>query len=142
MSDAKKKVKFPNPFANAREEVKVIYDFAVDGGLVSVINLLEAEGDLAIVDFYARGITELDSAGDGVTIDVGIVGGDTDILLDGAAEATFAAGALVQSTVVEGAPNVLPMPLKLASGGIIAMQIIGEALTSGKCEFHFGVVRF
>jgi len=130
--------KTANLFRNSEGQYRVLYDFSQDGGATTdAYHLLTAGEDLVITEFWVRGITELDSAADGATIDVGIDGGDEDVLLDGVAEATVAAGALVPFTVVEGTPNVLPLPLKLASGGIIQMKILGEALTSGKCEFNF-----
>ncbi|RKZ07632.1 hypothetical protein DRQ25_11100 [Candidatus Fermentibacteria bacterium] len=136
-------VKTVNLFRNEEKHVRVIYDFATETGAVADdYMLMIADEALVITDFWVRGITELDSAADGATIDVGIDGGDEDILLDGVAEATVAAAALVQATVVEGAPNVFAMPLALAASGQIRLKIIGEALTSGKCEFNFVVRPF
>lgn len=130
------------PFSNKEEIVRVIYDFAEDAGATGALNLITADGDLVITDFWARGITVLDSSGDGASIDVGVVGGNTDVFLDGVAEATFAADAIIQPTTVEGTPNVLACPVLLADGGSIAMTIVTEALTSGKCEFVFKIARF
>jgi len=130
------------PFGNASQMVRVEYDFDNDGGAVGVLNAITTSDDIVITDFYVKGITVLDSAADGTSIDCGIVGGDTDILLDGVAEATFAADALVQPTVVEGTPNVLPLPLKLAASGSIGFEIVDEALTSGKCELYFNYHKF
>ena len=131
------------PFGNESIFVKVLYDFDEDTGESDDDYMLfTADGDLVITECYFRGITELDSAGDGASIDVGIDGGDEDVLFDGVAEATVAAGALVKTTIVEGAPNVLPLPLKLADGGKIRLKILGEDLTSGKCEFNFRVSKF
>lgn len=129
------------PFANQRAIHRVQYDFDKDAGAVGALTALTALEDLVILGFYAKGITELDSAADGASIDVGINGGDTDILLDGVAEADFSAGAIIKPTIVEGAPNVFPMPLRLASGGKIDFEIVGEALTSGKCELVFEIGR-
>ena len=130
-------------FSNEEQLVRVQYNFADDGGATAnELQIFTAGQALVITDFWVRGIVELDSAADGASIDVGITGGDEDILLDGVVEATFAAGALVAPTVVEGAPNVLPLPLKLASGGKIQMKIVTEALTSGQCEFCFKVAKF
>lgn len=127
-----------NLFRNEEALVRVLYDFAKDGGATTdAYMLLTADEDIVITDFWVRGITELDSAADGTSIDVGIDGGDEDILLDGVAEATVAAAALVKPTIVEGAPNVLPLPLKVAATGQIQLKILAEALTSGKCEFNF-----
>ncbi len=130
------------PFPNEEKIVRVIYDFAEDAGDTGALNLITADGDLVITDFWVRGITLLDSSADGTSIDVGIVGGDTDVLMDGVVEASFSPGALIKPTIVDGTPNAIPYPLKLADNGSIAMTIVTEALTSGKCEFCFKIVKF
>jgi hypothetical protein len=142
MAAVKDKKTVGAPFGNAEEIARVVYDFAEDAGATGALELLETADDIVITDFYVRGITELDSAADGTSIDVGISGGDTDILLDGVAEATVAAGALVQPTLVEGTPNVAALPLKLAADGKIILTIVAEALTAGKCEFFFKYHKF
>ena len=130
------------PFSNEKEVVRIKYNFANDTGAIATYNMFTASGDMVVESFYAKGIVELDSAADGTTIDVGITTTEEDIFLDGVAEATFAAGALIKPTIVEGTPNVIPMPIKLADGGVVAMKIVGEALTSGECEFVFVVSKF
>ena len=132
-------------FHNDKELVRVKYSFADDGGVLgstTPLILLTAGDDVVITNFWVRGITELDSAADGTSIDVGVAGGNTDVLLDGVAEATFAANALLQPTLVEGTPNVPALPLKLASAGKIEMLIVDEALNAGECEFVFEVAKF
>lgn len=130
------------PFGNAEQMVRVTYDFAADAGAVGALDLLETKQAIVITDFYVRGITVLDSAADGTSIDVGVHGGDTDLLLDGTAEATFAANALIKPFIVEGDPNVLPLPFVLAANGKIIQTIVDEALTSGKCEYFFKYHKF
>jgi hypothetical protein len=130
------------PMGNAEQIVRVVFDLAVDDGATGALDLLTADGAIVITDFYVRGITELDSGTDSGTIDVGISGGDTDILLDGVAEATFAADALVQPTIVDGTPNDLPLPLVLASGGKIIQTIGGEEIDTGKIEYFFKYHKF
>lgn len=130
------------PFGNAEQIVRVTYDFAADGGDQGALDLLETKDAIVITDFYVRGITVLDSAADGTTIDVGVSGGNTDVLLDGVAEATFAADALIQPVVVDGTPNVVALPLVLAANGKIIQTIITEDLTSGKCEYFFKYHKF
>ena len=115
------------PFSNSIEIVRVIYDFAVDGGAIGTLEALEAQDNLVIHGFYAKGITVLDSTADGSSIDVGIQSGNVDILLDGVVEATFAADAIIQATIVDGTPPAHPMPLSLPSGGIIDFEIKAEA---------------
>lgn len=130
-------------FMDSVELVKVIYDFDQDTGESDDDYMLfTAARDLVIMDAWIRCITECDSAGDGASFDVGIDGGDEDVLFDGVAEADTTAGALIQPTVVEGTPNAMPMPLKLAEDGKIRMKILGEDLTAGKVEFNFLVTPF
>lgn len=130
-------------FTNSVEVVRVIYDNAIDTTITTANDgvIIKADNAIAILGFYVRGITVLDSAADGMTMDVGIDGGDEDILIDGVAEATFAAGALVQPTLVDGTPNVMALPLTMAADEEIIMNILGENLTSGKCEFFFWYTR-
>ena len=130
------------PMGNAEQIARVVYDFAADAGAIGALDLLTADGAIVITDFYARGITELNSTSNGTTIDVGVSGGNTDVLLDGVAEATFAAGALVQPTIVDGTPNELPLPLLLASGGKIIQTIGGEEIDTGKIEYFFKYHKF
>lgn len=124
------------PFSNARTLVEVEYDFANDDGAVEVKDLLKAKDDLVITDFYIKGKTTFDSAADGASIDVGIKGGDTDALVDGVVEADVAEDAVVY----DGTNQI--KPLKLAKDAIIAMEILGEALTAGKCVFVFEIAHF
>ena len=125
-----------SPFSKARELIEVTYDFAADAGATGALDLFKASEDIIITDFYVKGVTVLDSAADGSSIDVGIVGGDTNALMDGVVEASFAAGA-----VVYDATNQVK-PLKVAKDEVVAMEIMAEALTSGKCTFFFEIQRY
>lgn len=130
-------------FDNEKQIVRVTYDAAVDNlATADTVNLIEAQADCVITGFACHVETEFDSAGDALTIDVGVLGGDTDILLDGTAQAALTAGAVVGPTVVEGTPNVLALPLKLADGGKIALTKAGAAVTAGKCQFVFEIMKF
>jgi hypothetical protein len=142
MAAVKAKVTVGAPFGNAEEIARVVYDFDEDAGATGALELLETTDDIVITAFYIRGIPELDSSSDGTSLDVGVSGGDTDVLIDGVAEATVAAGALVKPTIVEGTPNVFPLPLKLAANGKIIQTIVSEALTSGRCEYFFKYHKF
>jgi len=130
------------PFGNAKQQVRVIYDFAADAGAIGALELLETSDDIVITKFSIRGITVLNSALDGTSIDVGVLGGTTDLLLNGIVEASFSEGALLLPPVVEGTPNEMPLPLKLAADGKIIQTIVDEALTSGKCEYFFEYIKF
>lgn len=124
------------PFSNAKKVIEVEYDFSKDAGAVGVLDLMKAQDNMIVTGFYVKGDTELDSAADGVTIDVGIKGGDSNALIDGIAEAVFATGAVVYDKT-----NQI-VPLKLAADDILSMEILGEALTSGKCKFCFELAAF
>jgi hypothetical protein len=55
--------------------------------------------------------------------------------------ANLTAGALFMPVAVEGTPNVLPLPVKLASGAKIVQTIGTAALTAGKVEYVIGYVK-
>lgn len=128
-------------FDNAESIVRVTYDFSKDAGAVGVLDLFEAQGDMVITEFYANVKTACTSGGS-MTLDVGVVGGDTDILADDIAVASLTAESFHIPPVVEGTPNVLALPMKLASGGKVAMQIKTAALTAGKIEFVLKFMKF
>lgn len=132
-------------FGNEVEVVRVTYDYSLDGGATGALDVLEADSNIAILNFYVVGKTTCTSGGS-ATLDVGVSGGDTDILLDGAAVASLTANALVQSTelvLAEGTPNtyVAAMPLKLSSGGKIVQEIKVAAFTAGKLEYVFHICK-
>ena len=130
-------------FSNAMELYRVEYDFANDAGAAADdYMMLTAGADIVILESWIQCITECDSAADGASFDIGIDGGDEDLLYDGVAEADTTAGTLIQATVVEGAPNALSMPFKLADGGKLRMKILGEDLTAGRFEVCFKVAKF
>ncbi len=124
------------PFSNATSKHEIVYDFAKDGGAIGVIDLFKALDGLVVTGFYVKGTTELDSAADGSSVDVGIKAGDTNALIDGAVEADFAAGAVVYDKT-----NQI-VPLKVEKDAVVSMEILGEALTSGKCTFVFEIAAF
>ena len=64
------------PAGNAKELIRVEYDFAVDGGAAGALDILTASDDLVITGFYARILTACTSTGS-MTLDVGVKGGDT-----------------------------------------------------------------
>jgi len=145
MAALKNKKTVAGGFSNEVEVVKVVYDFAKDGGATGALEILEAQDDLVILNFYVVGKTTCTSGGS-ATLDVGISGGDTDILLDGAAVASLTANAMVQPTSIvltEGTPNtyVAALPQKLASGGKIIQTIGVAAFTAGKLEYVFHIAK-
>jgi hypothetical protein len=122
-------------FNNAEEVVHAYYDFSVDAGAQSALDLFTAGEAIVITGFHTTVITQC--AGATATVIAGISGGDTDIFMNATqgAVANLTAGANIIPPAVEGTPNVLPLPVYLASGGKI-IQTIGTAnLTAGKIKY-------
>lgn len=132
--------KIGGPFTNETEVVKVTYDFANDTGAVAAYDALTAEQSCVIVGFYAVVETAATSGGS-MTLDVGITG-DTNLLLADLAVASMTAGSLHKPTIVEGTPNVLPLPVKLASAAKVLFEIKTAALLTGKVHMYFTIQRY
>lgn len=128
-------------FQNEKQIVKTVYDFSKDAGATGALDIFEASSDIVITGFYAKVLTTCTSGGS-MVLDVGVSGGDTDILLDGVAVASLTANSMHIPPVVEGTPNVLALPMKLASGGKIIQTIGTAALTAGKIEYVFEFMKF
>jgi len=127
-------------FSNEQQIVRVLYDFAVDGGATGVLNLLTAEGALIVKDFHAVVKTACTSGGS-MVLDVGIVTTDTDRLCDGIAVATLVANYTFEAPYVEGTPNTRVLPFHLPDNGVLAMEIKTADLTAGKIEFVFTIMK-
>lgn len=123
-------------FNNAEEVVHAYYDFSVDAGAQSALDVFTAGEAIVITGFHATVVTQCTSGGS-ATVIAGISGGDTDIFMNATqgAVANLTAAATIVPPAVEGTPNVLPLPVALASGGKI-IQTIGTAnLTAGKIKY-------
>jgi hypothetical protein len=129
------------PTFNDREEsVHAYYDFSVDAGAQSALDVFTAGEAIVITHFHATVVTTCTSGGS-ATVIAGISGGDTDLFFNATqgAVANLSAAANLLPPAVEGTPNVLPLPYYLASGGKI-IQTIGTAnLTAGKIKY---VIKF
>lgn len=134
MTQVSKYKKAGGGFANDSEFVRVEYDFAVDGGAIGVLDLLEAEGDMVIKSFHAIVKEAVTSAG-APTIDVGVQGGDVDVMIAAEVKGNLTLDSL-QKEAVAGA-----MPIYLASGGIIQQEIKVAAYTAGKIEYVFELMK-
>lgn len=140
MANVKSHKVIGGPFSNEVELVRVPYEFLTDGGAIGVLNLMTAQGAIVIKGFYALVKTACTSAGSAV-VDCGVVAVDTNVLLADEAVAGLTLNAIKKVPLVEGTPNVIPMPLYVADGGIVAMEIKTAALTAGKIEFVFEIAR-
>lgn len=122
-------------FTNGEEQVTAVYDFAVDGGATGVLDVFEAGSDIVITHFHAYVLTAATSGGS-ATVKVG-TSGDDDLFMTTTqgAVANLTAAAAFMPLAVEGTPNALPLPVKLASGSKVVMTIGTAALTAGKVKF-------
>ena len=127
-------------FHNDIETHRIVYDFSVDAGATGVLNIFMADQDVLLLDFMAVVKTTCTSGGSAV-LDVGVTG-DDDKLVDGIAVASLAAGAVFQSPLVEATPNTKQLPVKIASGEKILQTIVTAALTAGKIEYIFRIMKY
>lgn len=132
-------------FSNEEQVVKVVYDFAKDGGATGALNLFTATSDCILTGFSAVVKTACTSGGS-ATVKVGVTGADSAfITTTQGAVASLTANALFQANVVltEGTPNTaaFPLPRRLASGDSVLMTIGTAALTAGVIEYTVKVQR-
>ncbi len=123
-----------SPQNNEIMVTKVIYDFAKDGGSVASYEVAEATDDVMILGVTAEGITSLDSAGDAVTVDLGITGAGT-TWLNASAQSLFEAGDLT-------ATGTYVAPVKLADGNKVLVEFKTAAPTAGKIVFTIFSAKF
>jgi hypothetical protein len=118
------------PFPNKSEIVRVVYDFAVDGGSIKKYDALVASDKMIVKLRHAHVITAVDAVG-AIAISLGSVANE-DEFLDGVLKAAMTIGAVLPSA----GGNVL-----LAAGEKIIMDLAASAATVGKIEFVFEVVK-
>jgi len=117
------------PFDNKVEVVRVIYDFAVDGGEVEDNTLLTADGSILVRCIGVDVIAALTSGGS-ATVEVG----------KGTSGAEFiTAEAYTSFTLAGFYASESAAFAKLATTNVINMGIAGAALTAGKMEFIFEI---
>lgn len=123
------------------EVVTVEYDFAVDGGATGALDLFTAGADIVITHFHSKVMTACTSGGS-ATLKVGITGTDNLFMnTTQGAVASLTANAVVLAPAVEGTPNVLPLPVKLASGAKVLQTIGTAALNAGKVKYVIGYIK-
>lgn len=131
--------KIGQEFKKKEEVVRVVYDFAKDGGATGALDIFEATADCLITHFSACVKTAATSGGS-ATLKVGITS-DDDVFMtttQGAvASLTLGAAILPIPVLTEGTPNTIamPLPVKLASGAKVLQTIGTAALTAGKVEY-------
>lgn len=143
MADLVKKITIGAPFSNEVHYVRTRYSFADDGGASgTTYTIAECDGAVLIKDFFAVVKTTCTSPGS-MVLDAGIAGGttDDDRFFADVAVASLAANYVVRPLLTEGTPNVEVMPLRLADGDTITMDIDGDTLTAGVIEFVIGLMK-
>lgn len=131
-----------------------VWDFAVDGGAVSTIDLSAKDGYEAlpegalVYDVYAVVETEVDSAGDGASVSIGTAS-DVDGFYAATGEASLGANAVLRAGETAAAllwddandHLILYRPGSTANNQKVVVAISGEAATAGKirvivCFYH------
>jgi hypothetical protein len=122
-------------FTMAKEIVAAEWDFSQDGGAVGSLDVFEAGSDIVITHFHSSVQTACTSGGS-ATLKVGTSGDDDAFMTTTqGAVASLTAGAVVLPLAIEGTPNTLSVPVKLASGSKVVMAIGTAAMTAGKVKF-------
>lgn len=130
-----------NLFGNEKEVVRVRYDFSVDAGATGALDIFEASADVIITGF-ASVVKTAGTSGGSATLKVGITGDDDAFMTTTqGAVASLTLGAVILPPAVEGTPNVLPLPVKLASGAKVLQTIGTAALTAGVVEYVIEYMR-
>lgn len=142
MAALAKKLMVGPTYSVGMEMAHVEYDFAVDGGATGALDIFEAAEDIVITHFHSKVMTACSSLGS-ATLKVGVSGGTTDLFMNTTqgAVASLTANAVVVPPAVEGTPNALPLPVKLASGGKLIQTIGTAAMNAGKVKYVIGYVK-
>jgi hypothetical protein len=119
-------------FNNQPEIVRVVYDFAKDAGAVGQLDLLTAKVASIVKFAYARVITTCTSGG-AATVSAGKAAD-----LAGIIGATAVASLVADAIILGAAPDQSHV---LAADAKIQMDIATAALTAGKIEFVFEVIK-
>jgi hypothetical protein len=128
-------------FSNQMEVVRGRYDFSVDAGATGALDIFTAGQAIVITHFSLTVKTACTSDGS-ATLKVGITGDDDRFATTTqGAVANLTLGAIIVPPAVEGTPNVLPLPVKLASGDKVLQTIGTAALTAGVVEYCIAYVK-
>ena len=118
------------PFSNAKEVVRVMYDFSVDGGEIEDNTVLTADGIVLVkcIGVYVH----VAPVGVGATIDLG----------KGAAGVEFVSTEAITSFPLAGFyASESAAFVKLANAEVVNLGIATAVLTAGKLEFIFEIVQ-
>ena len=131
-------------FGNEEKVVRVVWDFAKDGGAVGALDILEADDDLLITGFATVVKTAVTSTGN-LTLAVGPTGALTKFLTAAqGAKANLTEGAALFPLETSGENDESwssTLPHKLAKGEKIVQTIGTEVANAGKVEYIIKYVR-
>lgn len=113
-------------FKNDVQQVRVKYDFSVDGGATGALDLFTASVDVILKSFYAIVKTAATSGGS-ATLSVGVTGSATAFV-----DATAGAVANLTANAVLGAAIA---PRRLPAGSKVLQTIGTAALLTGVVEY-------
>lgn len=116
-----------------RELVKIVYDFDKDGGAVGALDIFKAKEACLVVFAYMKVKTACTSGGS-ATVSVGNTG-DVAGMIAATAVASLTSGAQILGAALDASH-------KLAADDIVQMDIATAALTAGKIEICFEVIKF
>lgn len=117
-------------FPNAAEIVRVVYDFAVDGGAIGALDAIEATDTCVVSMKHAHVISAVTSDG-AVEFSIGSEA-NTNEFLNAEVKADLAENDVLSS---------VGSKVRLVSGDKIQLDIAVAAITAGKVEFVFEVVK-
>jgi hypothetical protein len=120
-------------FDNDSTIVRAIYDFSVDGGAIGALDVFTATQDVVILGIYAN-VKAAVTSGGATTVAVGI-DADPDTLIDETLKAAMGTGVMVS-------PILAALPIKLASGAKVKINIADFTVTAGKIEIVMLIAKF
>ena len=118
--------KIGTPFGNEEKVIKVVYDFAKDGGAIGTFDLFTASQACIITGFHMVVQTACTSGG-AATVSAGYTGAVAGLL-------TATAVASLTANAVFGENGAFDQVKRLASGETAGISIATAALTAGKIE--------
>ena len=122
-------------FSNEEALDTVTYDFVVDAGAIGAKDIFTAAENIIITHFHATVLAAVTTSASG-TVAVGVTGSLSRFMTaaQGAA-ANLTLNASVVPLPVEGAPNVLALPVFLAANNKVIQTIATGALTAGRIKY-------
>lgn len=115
-----------------RELVRIQYDFSVDGGSVAALDIFKAK-EACVVKLAEMHVVTACTSGGSATVSVG-KSGDLTGMVGATAVASLTAGAVILGAAIDASHA-------LAADDIVKMDIATAALTAGKIDFVFEVIK-